>query len=353
MKQPKRLSKILISTIIIFLITSIIAVMVGFISTRSINLVNSKDTNQIKEIFDGNVTEDIELNLLERTVNVLSTDKFINLLSTDNLIALIVIAILFGIAINKSGEKGKKVAELFDSLSEIIYKFIEIIMYYAPIGLGCYFAALIGSIGGVIAIGFLKTFIVYLLVSLLFMLIFYTIYAFVAAKKNGVKLFWKNIIPSALTALGTCSSAASVPVNIECTKKIGVPKDIAETTISLGTSFHKDGSSIGSVFKIMFLISLFGTNVNNFGNIMLIIGVALIATLLVTAVPIGGGTISEMLIISMLNYPIEALPILTIIATIIDAPATLLNVTGDSASAMLVARIVEGKNWLKVNSKKA
>ena len=74
---------------------------------------------------------------------------------------------------------------------------------------------------------------------------------------------------------------------------------------------------------------------------------ALLATLLVTAVPIGGGTISEMLIITMLGFPVAALPILTIIATIIDPPATMLNVVGDSASSMLVARIADGKNWLK------
>lgn len=348
--QPKRLGKILISTIVIFLVTSIIAVIVGFISTSAINLVDAEDTEAIREVFDDSATEEVELNLLERTVNVLSTNQFVNLLSTDNLIALIVISILFGIAINKSGEKGRKVAELFDSFSEIMYKLIGIIMYYAPIGLGCYFASLVGTLGSVIAVGFLKTFVVYLIVSLLFMFIFYSIYAYIAAGKKGIKAFWKNILPSALTSLGTCSSAASVPVNIECTEKMGVPKDIVETTVPLGTSFHKDGSSIGSAFKIMFLVCLFGTSITTFGDVAQIIGVALVATLLVTAVPIGGGTISEMLIITMMGYPVAALPILTIVATIIDAPATLLNVTGDSACSMMVARIVEGKGWIDRSS---
>ncbi len=305
MRERRRLSKILISTIIIFLITSIIAVIVGFASTIAINLVDPKDTDVIRETFDDSITEEVELNLLERTVSVLSTDQFVNLLSTDNLIALIVISILFGIAINKSGEKGRKVAELLDSFSEVMYKFIHIIMYYAPVGLGCYFASLVGTLGSVITIGFLKTFFVYWVVSLLFMIIFYTIYAYIAAGKKGIKGFWKNIIPSALTAMGTCSSAASVPVNIECTKKIGVPNDIAETVVSFGTSFHKDGSSIGSVFKIMFLVCLFGTSIASFGEVLGIISVALVATLLVTAVPIGGGTISEMLIITMMGYPIS------------------------------------------------
>lgn len=347
MNEKKRLSKILTSTIIIFLITSIIAVLFGFLTTSFTNLVNPNDTNAIKEVFDNTVKEDIELNILERTVNVLSTNSFAGLLSTNNLIALIVMSVLFGLAINKAGAKGRKIAELFDSFSEVMYKLVEIIMYYAPIGLGCYFASLVGTLGSTIAIGFLKTFVIYTLVCLVFMTLFYTLYAFIAAGKKGIKAFWKNIIPSALTSLGTCSSAASVPVNIECTKKIGVPTDIAETTVSLGTSFHKDGSCIGSVFKIMFLVSLFGTSLSTFGDISKVLGIALLATLLVTAVPIGGGTISEMLILTMMNYNVAALPILTIIATIIDAPATLLNVVGDSASAMLVARTVEGKKWIE------
>ena len=92
----------------------------------------------------------------------------------------------------------------------------------------------------------------------------------------------------------------------------------------------------------MFLVYLFGMDVSTFK----VLGVSILATILITAVPIGGGTISEMLIISLMGFPIASLPILTIIATIIDAPATLLNVVGDSASSMLVARISDGKYWL-------
>ena len=136
-------------------------------------------------------------------------------------------------------------------------------------------------------------------------------------------------------------------MNIVCAKKIGVSDDIAETTIPLGTSFHKDGSIIGSVFKIMFLAYLFGTNIYSVESVLQIIGISLIANLLVMAVPVGGGTISEMLIITMMGFPLTALPILTIIATIIDPPATMLNVVGDTASSMLVARKVDGKNWLQ------
>ncbi len=345
MKQPKRIGKILFTIIVVFVITSLISVLVGIATTKSFNLVNVKDGENIKETL---VTEEEEttsesVNFLERTVETISVGDFSKLLTRDNMIALIVFSILIGISINIAHEKGTKFLEVLESANEVLQKFIKIIMYYAPIGLGCYFAALVGTFGKEIAIGYGKTFIIYTIVSILFYFIVYSLYAFIAAGTNGVKSYWKNIFPATFTALATCSSAASIPVNTDCAKKIGVPEDIADTTIPLGTSFHKDGSIIGSVFKIMFLVYLFNANI----SILKILGITLLATLLITAVPIGGGTISEMLIITMLGFPVATLPILTIIATIIDPPATMLNVVGDSASSMLVARIVDGKNWLK------
>ena len=343
MKHPKRLGKILTSIIIVFIITSLVSVLIGIVSTR-LSLVSSGDSVKIKETLDYSLKEDkSELNILERTVSAISTNDFINLLSRDNIIALIIFSILVGVSINMSKEKGVAFYNVLDSANSVLQKFINIIMYYAPIGLGCYFASFVGNFGSSIAIGYLKTFIIYTIACVFVYFIIYSLYAFIAGGKLGVKKYWKNIIPASITALSTCSSAASIPVNTKCAKNIGVPNDIADTTIPLGTSFHKDGSIIGSVFKIMFLVYLFNTD----ATILKVLGVALIATILVTAVPIGGGTISEMLIITMMGFPIAALPILTIIATIIDAPATVLNVVGDSASSMLVARIVDGKKWLK------
>ena len=130
-----------------------------------------------------------------------------------------------------------------------------------------------------------------------------------------------------------------MPISIESAKKMGVKEDVPSILIPLGTNFHKDGSIVGSVFKILFLVQLFNIHVSN-SKILLI---ALLATFLVTAVPIGGGTISETLIITMLGFPLSVLPILTIIATIIDAPATVLNVTGNTVSSLMLNRFMEKK----------
>lgn len=344
MKQPKRIGKILTTIILVFVFTSIVSVFVGIVSTKAFRLVDVKDEAAIKEVLNGaeEVTKE-DVNFLERTVEAVSVNDFSKLLTRDNMIALIIFSILMGISINMSKGKGDKFLDALESANEVVQSFIKLIMYYAPIGLGCYFAALVGTFGGEIAIGYGKTFIIYTVVTVLFYFTVYSLYAFIAGGKNGFVSYWRNILPATLTSLATCSSAASIPVNTTCAKNIGVPEDIADTTIPLGTSFHKDGSIIGSVFKIMFLVYLFNSDVST----LKVLGVALIATLLVTAVPIGGGTISEMLIITMLGFPVTALPILTIIATIIDPPATMLNVVGDTASSMMVARIVDGKKWLK------
>lgn len=347
MKQPKRLGKIMLTIVGVFVFTSLVAVLIGLLSTYSFNLVEPEDGEQIRASLETEAKSgsenDEDVSFLERTVAVLTVSDFSDLLSKNNLIALLVVSLLVGLAINMSGEKGKPVQEFLISANEVIVNFIKIIMYYAPIGLGAYFAALVGTYGAAIAVGYAKTFFIYLLVSIFFYVVIYTIYAYIAAGIKGVKVFWKNIIPSTVTALATCSSAASIPVNIDTAKKLGVSHDIAETLIPLGTSFHKDGSIIGSAFKIMFLVCLFGSSVGFFKVLL----VSLLVTLLVTAVPIGGGTISEMMILTLMGFPVNALPILTIIATIIDAPATVLNVVGDTASSMLAARIVDGKNWMK------
>lgn len=352
MKQPKRIGKIIGSILLVFIITSIIAVLIGFASTYFIKLVNTEDGEKIKaSLEEVTTTEETDseddMTIADRTVKLLTVNDFSKLFSKDNIIALLVFSIIVGIAINMSGEKGESFRKVLESANSIMENIVKIIMYYAPIGLGCYMASFIGTFGTSIAVGYLKTFLVYLVIAILYYFIMYSIYAFIAGGKKGFKAFWKHVIPATVTAMGTCSSAACIPINIETTKKMGVSEDIAETTIPLGTSFHKDGSIIGSVFKIMFLVGLFGTSLATAGDIFWVLGIALLANLLITAVPIGGGTISEMLIITMMGYPVAVLPILTIIATIIDMPATVLNVIGDDVSSMMVARIVDGKEWNK------
>lgn len=343
MENPKRLGKIMIVIILVFLLMSLVAAFIGIGTTRAIKIIDSGNQSEIMNLLDTSITNTKKLNILERTANLLTVNDFYKILSKDSIIAIILFAIIFGFAVKKSKSKGDKVKEIILSLNDIVINIVNIIMYYAPIGLGCYIASLIGTYGGTIAVGFLKTFIIYTFICLFVYIIVYSIYALIAGGTKALKIYWKSIIPSTFAALATCSSAACIPINIKSTKEMGISDDIAETTIPMGTSFHKDGSVIGSAFKIMFLVYLFQTNT----SLSTIIITSILATLLITAVPIGGGTISEMFILQLLGFPTSALPILAVIATIIDAPATVLNVVGDASASLLVGRIVDGKNFLK------
>ena len=170
-KQPKRLGKIMGSIILVIIITSIIAVAIGLLSTFFIKLVDVEDGKTILASLEENseeVKETEGLNILQRTVSAITVSDFSGLLSKNNLIAIVIFSILFGCAIKMAGEKGKLVQSVLESATEVIMKLLKIIMYYAPIGLGCYFAAVVGSFGANIALGYAKTFGIYLLVTIIY-----------------------------------------------------------------------------------------------------------------------------------------------------------------------------------------
>ena len=143
MNTPKRLGKIMITIIITFVITSLIAVLVGFATTYKTNLVDTSDANKIKSSLVEEEVEEEDLTILDRTVDVLTVTDFNEVLSKDNLIALLVFSIMIGISMNMAGKKADPLRKVLESANTVIMNFIKITMYYAPIGLGCYFASLI------------------------------------------------------------------------------------------------------------------------------------------------------------------------------------------------------------------
>ena len=151
MENPKRLGKIMITIIAVFAVTSLIAVLVGFASTYFVKLVDPEDGEKIKisleDSTDTSAADEEDVTIADRTVQLLTVNDFSKLLSKENIIAILVASIICGIAIRMSGESGKNLLNLLISANSVIQNVVKIIMYYAPIGLGCYFAALIGTFG--------------------------------------------------------------------------------------------------------------------------------------------------------------------------------------------------------------
>lgn len=344
----KRLGKIMAGIFTVFFITAVISAILGFIGISIVDPLKNTDISAINSIMtEAAVDPEAEdVTFLGQLVQAFTVPDFQMLFSKNNMLQLIVFSILFGLATAMSGEKGKPIANLLSSGSAVMMKIVGFVMYYAPIGLGCYFATIIGELGPQILGGYVRVFVLYLVLTLIYFFGFFTLYAFAAGGKDGVKVFWKNAITPSVSAIATCSSAACIPINLAAVRKMGVPQDIAETMIPLGANTHKDGSVLGGVFKIVFLFSLFGKDMSSMTSILTILAVSFLVGAVMGAIP-GGGMIGEMLILSVFGFPPEVLPIIAVISTIIDAPATLLNSAGNTVSAMMVSRFVEGKNWLK------
>jgi Na+/H+-dicarboxylate symporter len=340
----KRLGKIFIYMIIIFLATSIISSVVMLIATKIIDPVGG--TNIIFET--GQKMADI--NVADQIVKALTVSDFSLIISKTNMLPLVVFAILFGICVKTLGKEVEGIARALNCLSKIMMKFIKYIMYYAPIGIFAYFAALIGEFGPQLLGSYARSMGLYYFMCVFYFFIAFAIYAYFAGGKLGVKVFFRNIFSPSVTALATQSSLASLPTNLEASEKIGIPKDINEMVLPIGASVQKTGSCMAAILKIVFLFGIFGKSFTGLDTHLIAIFIAILSGFVMAGIP-SGGLIGEMLIVSVYGFPLEAFPIIATIAFLVDPPATWINVADDSIAAMMVTRLVEGKNWLKAKLK--
>lgn len=339
MGDAKRFGKVIGWTLGIFLFTSIVASSTALLGVKIFSPSEGVSIELTKpEAADESFTWG------DQIVSTISVSDFAELFSRSNMLALIVFAVILGFSTRLIGEKGKPFASFLKSGNEVVLKMVQIIMYYAPIGLGAYFAALVGEFGPTLLGSYFRAALFYYPFAIIYFFVFFTLYAYIGGKRKGVKVFWKNMFSPTITSLATCSSAATLPVNLEATKKMGIPDDISETSVPLGVSLHKDGSVIGGVLKMVFVFGIFGMDFSGINMYLAVGGVAILVGMVMGAIP-QGGMIGEMLILSMFGLPPEALPIIAAISTIIDPPATVLNATGDNAASMMVTRMVEGKGW--------
>jgi Na+/H+-dicarboxylate symporter len=273
---------------------------------------------------------------------IFTTSEFFQLFSRKNMLAMIIFAILVGFGTLKAGEKGQAFLKILNDGNEVFKNVFILIMKAGPIGLGAYFAyqvavfgpSIFGTYAHIMGLGYG--------VSIFYYLIFFSLYAFIAGGMQGIKRYWKNnIIPSA-TALSTCSSIATIPANLDASKRMGISDLIAGITIPLGGVLHKDGSSISSILKMTVVFAMFGKSFDGPEVILIALGMTILVSMVEGGIP-NGGYVGELLFISAYGFPPEALPPAIIIGTLIDPVATLLNATGDTAAAMLINRFYEGK----------
>jgi Na+/H+-dicarboxylate symporter len=281
----------------------------------------------------------------EQITKMFTTSEFYELLSRKSMLAMIIFSVLIGFATLQAGQKAESFKNFLLGGNEVFKQVFILIMKLGPIGLGAYFAYQVGVFGPQLFGTYARSLGVYYGVGAFYYVVFFSLYAFVAAGGKGLNIFWRsNIIPSA-TAVGTCSSIATIPANMDACKKMGIPDYITNVTIPLGATLHKDGSSISSIIKMAVVFAMFGKSFSSADIIIVALGMTILVSIVEGGIP-NGGYVGELLFISAYGFPPEALPAAMIIGTLVDPMATLLNATGDNACAMLVTRFTEGKDWI-------
>lgn len=282
----------------------------------------------------------------EQLTRLLTVGEFYELLSRKNMLPFIIFSALVGFAALKAGESGKAFRRFLDSGNEVMKQLLNIIMLLGPIGLGAYFAYQVGTLGPELFGTYASSMAVYYGFGLFYFIVMFSVYAFLAGGMAGVKIYWKNNLIPTFTALGSCSSIATIPANLTAAQRMGIPEHIGNVVVPLGGTLHKDGSSISSIVKIGVVFAMFGRPLTGVDTVLLALGVTVIVSIVEGGIP-NGGYIGELLVMSVYGFPIEALPAVMVIGTLVDPLATILNATGDTVAAMMVTRVVKGRRWLK------
>ena len=345
MDSMKKAGKIMGVTVGTFLVTAGIAAVIMYIVCRIFPLVQGQYEKTPGEIGET-------LGLADMVINFFTKPDFLELWSRRAILPLIVFAILCGFGIQMSGGKKTMTAKLLADLTGCIMNVVKIISYYAPIGFFGFFATLVATYGPTLIGDYSRTLILYYSLCFAYMFVFFPIYARFGGGKGAVKIMFKHLFKPAAVSFGTCSSVATIPTNMEEAEATGISKDVSNIVLPLGATMHMDGSAMAAIVKVAFLFGIFGKDFGT-GEAILAIIVAIFSSVAMSGIPGGGGT--GELVLCTIFFPDQmaiAYPIAIALGNLVDPPATMVNAAGDYVVSYIIARFVDGKNWLKKQQKK-
>lgn len=324
-------ARLISATFVVFLVTVILAALIAIIGIRLFPV-----TQHLTSI--APTIEKTEP-LGEQLVKLVSVGEFYELLSRRNMLALIIFSLLTGVAGRKAGLSGESFRRLLHAGNEVMKQLVGLIMLLSPVGLGIYFACQVATTGPQLFGEYAQSLAVGHAISGFYYLVMFTVYALLAGGWSAARRYWKfNLLPSA-TALGTCSSVATVPANLKAAKEMGISAPVADMVIPLGASLHKEGSAIAAVIKVAVALALAGRGIEGPHTILLAMLIAVLVSIIEGGIP-NGGYVGQLLIVSAYQLPPAVLPAIMIIGTLLDPIATLLNATGDTVAGMVINRLL-------------
>ena len=234
MQDLAKLRKILMIFLIGVIVSGVIACLFMVAPCLVIDPAEGSTVSLTQDVADASGSMNV--------LGMFTVGDFPLLFSKSNLLALIVFTVFFGVTVSSLGEKGREIANWLNNMSLVFYKMVAILMKAAPLGLMAYFANLTGTYGSDLLKSYGRGLLIYYPTVFVYFFVFLGLYAFIAAGPWCVKHYFKEILTPALTALGTRSSAAALPMQLDACDKLGVPRVVSSVVVPVGATCHMDGA---------------------------------------------------------------------------------------------------------------
>ena len=345
MPSAKKAGKVMGVTVATFFTTAAIASVLFYIIVRIFPVITG--TYDVPEADPSAV-----MGVGDMIVSFFTKPDFVELLSRRAVLPLIVFAVIIGFGVQMQGGPETMTAKLLEDITGCIMKAVQIVTYYAPIGFFGFFANLVADYGPELIGDYSRTLLMYYAMSFAYMFVFFPLYARFGGGKGAVKVMFRHLFKPAAVSFGTCSSVATSPTNMEAAESTGISKDVTNIVLPLGATMHMDGSAMGAILKVAFLFGMFGQDFST-GRAILAIVVAVFSSVAMSGIPGGGGT-GELALCTVF-FPEQmaiAYPMALALGNLIDPPATMVNAAGDYVVSYIVAKYVDGKDWLQKHLKK-
>ena len=337
----KKVWSIGIKTILFYLCTTFVALCIGTIVAMCF-----KNKFVLLDVSNVAYQAAESKNVIKVIADMFPTNIIAPLLNA-SMLQVIVIALFIGFAIIITGKKAKPVADLIESGNAVFIEIMDMIIHFSPIGIVCLIAPVIAENGPKIISNLALVIGVAYLGYIIHMLVTYSTLVSICTKVSPID-FFKNIAPAMVMAFSSASSVGTLPININCTKKMGARPDIVSFVLPLGATINMDGTAIYQAVCTVFIASCYGINLT-FAQIATVIVTATVASIGTAGVP-GAGVVMLAMVLQAVGLPVDGIALVLGVDRIFDMGRTVVNITGDSACALSVSSIEANKKT--TNNKK-
>ena len=340
MRDIKKVGAIGLKTVVYYMCTTAFAITIGLIGG-----------NLFKKMFPVIATTDLSYQVGEKTslmdtiVNIFPSN-FISPMAEANMLQVIVMALLIGFAIILVGEeKNTRIITACNDLNDVFMKCMEMILKLSPIGVFCLLCPVVAANGatiiGSLAMVLLAAYVCYIVHAVV-------VYSFAVKTIGGISplTFFKEMLPAIMFAFCSASSVGTLPINMECTEKLGTSREIASFILPLGATINMDGTAIYQGVCAIFIASCYGIHLT-LPQMLTIIFTATLASIGTAGVP-GAGMVMLAMVLTSVGLPVDGIALVAGVDRIFDMGRTTVNITGDASCCVIVSNLEKKREARKM-----